>query len=180
MSQEAKAGFEVSEPWELPGPADESTATEFSTMSNTNIPPEVEWLVYKEEIQFLYLTENKSREEVMAAMEKTHGFQARFADHRPSIVCLIRFADWCNSKAQYIRKFKQWGFKKNSTDAKWKFIARKLQKRDLEGKESDTYLDGRLVPRKKVKKEVSRHSLLSWQIMSIAGMHPTDISQSLQ
>jgi hypothetical protein len=84
MPQEPMAGFEVSEPCELPGPADESNATESSMMSDTRKIPEDEWLVYKEEIQFLYLTESKSREEVMAAMKKTYGFQARFADHHPS------------------------------------------------------------------------------------------------
>jgi hypothetical protein len=73
------AGFEVSEPWKLPCP-DESTATKSSMILNTRKIPEVQWLAYKEEIQFLYLTKNNSKEEVMAAMEKTHGFQARCVD----------------------------------------------------------------------------------------------------
>ncbi|KAH8651560.1 ankyrin repeat-containing domain protein [Tricladium varicosporioides] len=149
------ARFGVGEPWEISDPANEPATTESSMMSNTRKIPKVEWLVYKEEIRSLYLIENKSREEVMTAMEKSYGFHA--------------------SKAQYTRKFDEWGFKKNSTDAKWKFIARKLQKRNLEGKESDTYIDGKLVPRKKVKKEVSRHPLPSWQIISIAGRSPSPL-----
>jgi len=172
--------FGVVEPWELPGPADEAVATESSKMLDTRKIPEAEWQIYKEEIQFLYLTEKKSREAVMTAMEKSYEFQARFADYCLFVICLINFTDWCNSKAQYTRKFERWGFKKNSTDAQWKLIARRLQKRSLEGKESETYLDGKLVPRKKVKKEVSRHSLPSWQIMSIAGTYPADASQILQ
>lgn len=147
------AGFDVSECWKPPGPLDGSTATDSSMTSDTRKIPEAEWLVHKEEIQFLYLTENKSREEVMTAMEKSHGFRA--------------------SKSQYIRKFEQWDFKKNSTDAKWKFIAQKTEKRTLEGKESDIYLDGKLVPRKKVKKEISRHTPPSWQAVPIAGRSPT-------
>lgn len=170
------AGFDVSECWKLPGPLDGSTATESSMTSDTRKIPEAEWLVHKEEIHFLYLTENKSREEVMTVMEKSHGFRARCADDRRLIIDLTGFANCCNSKAQYIRKFEQWDFKKNSTDAKWKFIAQKSQKRTLEGKESDIYLDGKLVPRKKVKKEISRHTPPSWQVVAIAGMHPGDPS----
>jgi hypothetical protein len=54
------------------------------------------------------------------------------------------------------------------------------QRRNLEDKESDTYVKGKLIPRKKVKKEVSRHSLLSWQIMSIPGMHPANAQEFLK
>lgn len=86
----------------------------------------------------------------------------------------------CNSKAQYIRKFEQWGFKKNSTDEKWKYVAHKLQKRDLEGKESDIYVNGKLVTRKKVKKEVSRHSLPSWQIMSVSSEYLVNLLHLLE
>ncbi|RDL35193.1 uncharacterized protein BP5553_07124 [Venustampulla echinocandica] len=153
VSQEPMAAFRVSEPSELPGLADESPGIGSSIMSGTRKIPEAEWEVYKEEIKVLYLIMDKSREDVRAAMQKNHGFQA--------------------SKAQYIRKFELWGFKKYSTDESWKYIARKIQKRNLEGKESDTYVNGKLVPRKKVKKEVSRHSLLSCQFMSIPGRSPT-------
>ena len=174
------AAFRVSEPSELPGLADESTGIGSSIMSGTRKIPEAEWEVYKEEIKVLYLTKNKSREDVEAAMEENHGFHARFVDHRPPMLCVTSCAERYNSKAQYIRKFDQWGFKKNSTDGNWKYIAHKLQKKDLEGKESDTYVNGKLVPRKKVKKEVSRHSLLSWQIMSIPGMLPANALQFLE
>jgi hypothetical protein len=74
------------------------------------------------------------------------------------------------SKAQYIRKFKQWNFKKNSTNDKWKFVARHLEKRKLDGKESETYINGKLIPRKKVKKEVSRYYIPSSQQISNTGM----------
>jgi len=74
------------------------------------------------------------------------------------------------SKAQYIRKFKQWNFEKNSTKEKWKFIARCLKKRKLDGKESETYINGKLIPRKKVKKEVSRYYMPSTQQISDTGM----------
>lgn len=111
----------------------------------------------------------------MTAMEKTHGFRARCANHRLLIIGLISFANRYNSKSQYIRRFEQWGFKKNFTDEEWKFIARQSQKRTLEGKDSDVYRDNRLVPRKKVKKEILRHTPPSWQVMAIADMHPADL-----
>jgi hypothetical protein len=178
--QEPMAAFRAREPSELPNLADRSTCTGSSIMPGTRKIPEAEREVYKEEIKVLYLIKNKSREDVKAAMEKTHGFQARVVDHRLLIICLTSCADRCNSKAQYIRKFEHWGFKKNSTDEKWKYIGYKLQKRNLEGKESDTYVNGKLVPRKKVKKEVPRHCLPSWQIMSIPGMHPANTLQFLE
>jgi hypothetical protein len=85
MPGELMAGFGDGEPWELPSLADETAAIEPSTMSDTRKVPEDEWQVYKEEIRAMYLSENKSREEVMAAMEKTYGFRARFVGHRPLI-----------------------------------------------------------------------------------------------
>lgn len=73
-------------------------------------------------------------------------------------------------KAQYIRKFKQWNFEKNSTKEKWKFSARCLKERKLDDKESETYINGKLIPRKKVKKEVSRYYMPSTQQISDTGM----------
>lgn len=53
-------------------------------MPDTRKIPETEWEAYKEEIKALYLTQNKTRGEVMAVMEKTHGFQARCVALRSS------------------------------------------------------------------------------------------------
>jgi hypothetical protein len=70
----------------------------------------------------------------------------------------LNSANECNdSKAQYIRQFKKWGFAKYSTEEKWQFIAQRVQKRELEGKESETYINGNLMSRKKLQKEISRH-----------------------
>ncbi|CZR68340.1 uncharacterized protein PAC_18239 [Phialocephala subalpina] len=145
------AEYGVTQPRDLPGPVDEATSPGASIILNTRKIPEAEWQLYKEEIGVLYLKENKTREEVMAVMEKTHGFQA--------------------SKAQYIRRLDKWGFKKYSSNEKWQFISRRLQKRSLEGKESDTFINGELLSLKKVKKEIVRHSLPSWQTMWNTGMH---------
>ena len=63
------------------------------------------------------------------------------------------------SKAQYVRQLSKWQVKKTSKGEEWKFIEHRLRKRDLEGKDSETYINGELVPSKKIKKEISRHVL---------------------
>lgn len=73
------------------------------------------------------------------------------------ILLLGSSANHGDSKAQYVRQFKKWGFGKNSTTEEWKFIARRIRKRALEGKESETYIRGELATNKKIKKEISRH-----------------------
>ncbi|KAE8442754.1 hypothetical protein EG329_002894 [Mollisiaceae sp. DMI_Dod_QoI] len=149
------AEYGVTQPWDLQGPTDEATVPGTSIISNARKIPDAEWQLYKEEIRVLYMEENKTLEEAMATMETTHGFKA--------------------SKAQYIRKLDKWGLKKHSTKEKWEYISQKLQKRKLEGKESDTFINGKLVPLKKVKKETSRHALPSWQIMGNTGQSPLSL-----
>jgi len=70
-----------------------------------------------------------------------------------------RWSNHANSKAQYVRQLSKWQLKKNSNGEKWKFIAHRVRKRDLDGKDSETYINGELVPSKKIKKEISRHVL---------------------
>ncbi|KAL6355474.1 hypothetical protein LRP88_11065 [Fusarium phalaenopsidis] len=61
-------------------------------------------------------------------------------------------------KAQYVRKLKNWGMEKNSTNQKWKAAAQQVQKRKLEGKETDILINGRLIPWKKLRKETARYT----------------------
>jgi hypothetical protein len=65
-------------------------------------------------------------------------------------------------KAQYEKKFKEWGFKKKRSKDDWKIVGQKIGKRKDMGKESNIYLDMELVPRKKVQKEVSRQGYMSF------------------
>ncbi|KAF4628877.1 hypothetical protein G7Y89_g9276 [Cudoniella acicularis] len=109
-------------------------------MTDTRTITDAEWGVHKGVIEKLY--QNKTLSEVMTLMKQDHGFIAK--------------------KAQYTRKFKQWNFSKNSTSDKWKFVARKLEKRKHEGKESETYINGKLIPNKKIQKEISRYTLHSY------------------
>ena len=67
-------------------------------------------------------------------------------------------SDAPNSKAQYVRKLKQWRLEKNSTKDKWEFAASQVQKRRLEGKETEVIINGRPVPAKRLKKEMARYA----------------------
>jgi hypothetical protein len=68
-------------------------------------------------------------------------------------------ANHFNSKAQYEDQLKKWDMRKNLKASEWKYVAHRMQKRKREGLESDIYVHDTLVPPKKVKKEVSRHSI---------------------
>lgn len=68
------------------------------------------------------------------------------------------------SKAQYEKKFKEWGFAKYSTGQEWKAVSYHVLKRKREGKETDVYRDGKLIPPEKVRKRISRYSFqTAWQ-----------------
>ncbi|KAK1765276.1 ankyrin repeat-containing domain protein [Phialemonium atrogriseum] len=96
-----------------------------------------EWDSHKARISALYLEENLTLDEVGRRMENEHGFSA--------------------SKAQYVRKLRQWHVGKNSTNDKWKFAASVVQKRKLEGKETEILINERLISAKKLKKAISRY-----------------------
>lgn len=61
-----------------------------------------------------------------------------------------------NSKSQYERQFKAWGFKKNLTSTDWGDIAHRIGKRKRQGKESMIRFNDAIIASKKVKKEISR------------------------
>jgi hypothetical protein len=76
LSQGSMAEFGGSELWgDLPDSADQTIATQPWKMSDTRRIHETEWEAHKEEIKALYLTQNKTRGEVMAAMERLMGFK---------------------------------------------------------------------------------------------------------
>jgi hypothetical protein len=49
--------------------------------------------------------------------------------------------------------------RKNLKTSEWKYVAHRVQKRKRDGRESDVYINETRLPPKKVKKEVSRHSI---------------------
>ena len=64
-------------------------------------------------------------------------------------------------KAQYEKKFKEWGFGKNCTKDDWKIVGQKVGLRKRTAKESNVYHDGELMPRKRLQKEVSRQGFMT-------------------
>jgi hypothetical protein len=82
---------------------------------------------------------------------------------------MLAYLDVHSSKDQYVRQFRKWGFKKNSTEDKWKFVFRRLEKRKLGGSQSEVEINGKLMLEKKVKKEISRNVPTSSRFMDGPG-----------
>ncbi|KAF5510254.1 hypothetical protein CGCS363_v003843 [Colletotrichum siamense] len=65
------------------------------------------------------------------------------------------------SKSQLEYKLRVWGFRKKAPKDKsralWQHVGYRIDKRGLQGKSSQVWLNGRLVDSAKVRKEVNRH-----------------------
>jgi Ankyrin repeats (many copies) len=89
----------------------------------------------------------------MATLQIKYGFIARVSNsikhggHRLTPV----------SKPQFVRKLKSWGCRKNTSSNDWKRIARTIQRRQCEGKESIVIINGEQVDNKRLRKELSRY-----------------------
>lgn len=66
------------------------------------------------------------------------------------------------SEAQYERHFKKWGFSKNQKKEAWEDLSRIIEKRRLDGKDSEVYLNNKLV--KTARRQLARYK-------SIQGLH---------
>lgn len=75
----------------------------------------------------------------------------------PSFVHTDLEPDDCTSKSQYVKYFKRWKFRKSLTKEEWTPVRHKVLARKREGKESDVYLEGVLMPAKKVKRGIGRY-----------------------
>jgi hypothetical protein len=64
-------------------------------------------------------------------------------------------------KAQYEKKFREWGFQKNRSKDDWKIVGQKVVQRKRTAKESNVYVDGELMPRKRLQKEISRQGFMT-------------------
>ncbi|KAK4085863.1 hypothetical protein Purlil1_9820 [Purpureocillium lilacinum] len=101
------------------------------------------WDNHKAEIERLFIRENRPLSEVIGVLASSHDFHA--------------------SKAQFERKLKEWGLRKNRMKkGDWKVVSAKLAKRKREtGKDYEIYIDGVRCPSPKVRKETARHSYVS-------------------
>ncbi|OBT73196.1 hypothetical protein VF21_08718 [Pseudogymnoascus sp. 05NY08] len=102
------------------------------------------WDRFKNIIRGLYMTKGNKLdgpEGVIKIMKTQHGFK--------------------KTKAQYEKQLKDWGFKKNRTKRDWEIMDRKIQLRKRTGKQSDVYLDGKLMPLEKLRKEIARQGYMT-------------------
>lgn len=120
------------------------------------------WEYHKDVMRQQFLTEDKTLREVMEFMNDTHNFHARYSPVR-RLSKWPRITDFAGSKAQYERWFKKWKFHKNRKSRDWKSASRIIEKRKRDGKESDLYIDGVLISKKRICKETSRHNFQTIQ-----------------
>ncbi len=118
-----------------------------------------EWEPYKAEMKSLFLTQGMTRKQVMTYMKEKHGFDKTLV---PSYlpVSTPPVANGSDASiAQYNGQFgkDKWCFLKNSKEEHWGFVDRRLRKRKLAGLESEVYIHGKLVPEKKLRKDIARH-----------------------
>lgn len=115
------------------------------------------WEYYKNIMQQRFLTMDETLNEVMGFMSDTYNFRARYSP----VSMLSKWsciAESVDSKAQYERQFNKWKFRKNRKHPEWKFVHHRIAKRKRNGKESNLYIGGVLIPTKKIHKETSRHN----------------------
>ncbi|KAH8700922.1 hypothetical protein BGW36DRAFT_447798 [Talaromyces proteolyticus] len=102
------------------------------------------WNTHKETLKKLFLEDGMTIQEVIGVMKEKHNFHA--------------------SKAQYERTFRKWGFRKrlDNPEATWKFIADRIERRNRQGKKSEVCIGREKISVSKVKKEISRYNLPSY------------------
>ena len=85
----------------------------------------------------------------------------------PTLFVYIPRASWLSltfrdSKSSFEKKLRQWGLAKhNMGQHRWSAVGRILKRRKRAGKRSDVYVQGVMVSRDKVRREVSRHVALT-------------------
>jgi Clr5 domain len=92
--------------------------------------------------------------EVKDIMANTYDFQATYGGIQDLSLGLT---DITLRKSQYERHFKEWRFRKHLKKEEWAAVEHRLLKRKRALKESVVYVDGILLPPKKLRKEISRN-----------------------
>jgi hypothetical protein len=97
-----------------------------------------------------------------------------------SLVYIGPESDDCTSKSQYEKYFKRWKFRKSLTKEEWTPIRHKVLARKREGKESDVYLEGVLMPAKKVKRGIGRYQQTRCEINLTSYDHGEFVTEYLR
>ncbi|KAE9378380.1 hypothetical protein N431DRAFT_541859 [Stipitochalara longipes BDJ] len=88
------------------------------------------WESLKQEIQRVYMTENRTLPQTMLKIEQAHGFKA--------------------SPRKWKDKLKEWGFEKNLSESDMRIVVAKVDKRKMAGKETSVFLNGVQMPTTKI------------------------------
>ncbi|KAH8821774.1 hypothetical protein F5884DRAFT_102070 [Xylogone sp. PMI_703] len=110
------------------------------------------WERYKDVIHELYITKGHPLKDSKRRTKK----------HPPDGIIRImkeRYG-FIKTKAQYEKKFNEWGWKKYRKREDWEILARKMRKRN--GKKTAIYIDGKETSMEKVQKEISRQGYTSF------------------
>ncbi|CVL12472.1 uncharacterized protein FPRN_15068 [Fusarium proliferatum] len=81
-------------------------------------------------------------------------------------------------KSQLEYRLKKWNISKNIDRESWKYIDKTINKRKLEGKESDVLLCGKRVKQSTIEKETNRHRDTSIAAQRLPGAHVQSIASS--
>ncbi|KAF9869838.1 hypothetical protein CkaCkLH20_12637 [Colletotrichum karsti] len=96
-----------------------------------------EWEKLRHVIRQLYLQEDRTLKDVLVILGTLHNFHP--------------------SKSQLEGKLKQWHMTKNMTPMEWKYLAKRIQKRRNQGKESSVYLSGMSLRPTRIERSTSRY-----------------------
>lgn len=81
-------------------------------------------------------------------------------------MCGVLFLTRSHSNHQLEYKLKTWGFRKklpkNIGSVGWQYIGHQVNKRELEGKETQVIHSGRILDAQTVRREIMRHSQISY------------------
>ncbi|PGH16531.1 hypothetical protein AJ79_01636 [Helicocarpus griseus UAMH5409] len=97
---------------------------------------EDDWERQKDAIKSLFVYKNVPIKDIPAIMAREHSFSA--------------------SQSQYLLRVRKWGFHQKQNRKKWRAIGHRVEKRKMDGKESEVYINGKLIEMKKVQEGVSR------------------------
>ncbi|KAF7557397.1 hypothetical protein G7Z17_g636 [Cylindrodendrum hubeiense] len=107
-------------------------------MSRAPRIPAAEWDRHKDHIHALYVTQDKTLEDVISCMTEEHGFKP--------------------TKAQYVRKLDGWKMRKNFKKEEWNHANALVRKRKSAGKDTELVMSGRVIQGEKRRKVLSRYA----------------------
>ncbi|KAF2678237.1 ankyrin [Lentithecium fluviatile CBS 122367] len=116
---------------------------------------EATWERHRSTIERLYVTEDKQlegKDGVIVIMTKGHAFTA--------------------SKSQYETRFKVWKIRKNVKRNEWPPILKKVRKRKRLGKDSEVTLNGTVISKERIEREISRYGLTEGRQGEVQGFSP--------